>query len=91
MPNKTKQRNAEIAARSAALPKIRKELLDQIAGPAGTMTGEQINAATTALKKALIERALGGELSHHLGYPPGGERPDGAWATSATARAPRPC
>ena len=23
-----------------------------------------------ALKKALIERALGGELSHHLGYPP---------------------
>lgn len=77
MPSKTKQRNAEIAARSAALPKIPKELLDQIAGPAGPMTGEQINAATTALKKALIERALGGELSHHLGYPPGGERPDG--------------
>jgi transposase-like protein len=77
MPSKTKQRNAEIAARSAALPKISKELLDQIAGPAGPMTGEQINAATTALKKALIERALGGELSHHLGYPPGGERPDG--------------
>jgi putative transposase len=23
-----------------------------------------------AFKKALIERALGGELSHHLGYPP---------------------
>jgi transposase-like protein len=59
MPSKTKQRNAEIAARSAALPKISKELLDQIAGPAGPMTGEQINAATTALKKALIERALG--------------------------------
>jgi transposase-like protein len=29
-----------------------------------------------AFKKALIERALGGELSHHLGYPPGGERPE---------------
>jgi hypothetical protein len=28
-----------------------------------------------ALKKALIERALGGELSHHLGYPPGGDKP----------------
>jgi transposase-like protein len=27
-------------------------------------------------RKALIERALGGELSHHLGYPPGGERPE---------------
>ena len=77
MPSRTKQKNAEIAARSAALPKISKELLDQIVGPAGPMTGEQINAATTALKKALIERALGGELSHHLGYPPGGEKPAG--------------
>ena len=28
-----------------------------------------------ALKKALIERALGGELSHHLGYAPGGDKP----------------
>ena len=75
MPSKTKQRNAEIAARSAALPKIPEEVLDQVFGPIGPMTGEQINAATTALKKALIERALGGELSHHLGYPPGAERP----------------
>ena len=24
-------------------------------------------------KKALIERALGAELRHHLGYPPGGD------------------
>ena len=28
-----------------------------------------------AFKKALIERALGAELSHHLGYPPGAEKP----------------
>jgi len=27
-------------------------------------------------KKAIIERALGGELTHHLGYPPGGTKPD---------------
>jgi transposase-like protein len=27
-------------------------------------------------KKALIERALGGELTHHLGYAPGAEKPD---------------
>jgi transposase-like protein len=27
-------------------------------------------------KKALIERALGAELTHHLGYPPGTEKPD---------------
>ena len=77
MPSRTKLKNAQIAARSAALPKIPKELLDQIAGPGGLMSGEEINAATTALKKALIERALGGELSHHLGYPPGGESPGG--------------
>ena len=76
MPSRTKLKNAQIAARSAALPKIPKELLDRIAGPEGLMSGEEINAATTALKKALIERALGGELSHHLGYPPGGESPD---------------
>lgn len=31
------------------------------------MTAEAINAASMAFKKALIERALGAELSHHLG------------------------
>ncbi len=39
------------------------------------MMAEAIQDATMALKKALIERALGGELSHHLGYPPGGDKP----------------
>lgn len=55
-----------------------KELLDQVAGADAPMTAGQINAITMALKKALIGRALGGELSHHLGYKPGGERPEGA-------------
>lgn len=26
-------------------------------------------------RKALIERALGAEMSHHLGYPPGAAKP----------------
>jgi transposase-like protein len=65
MPSRTKQKNAEIAARSAALPKIPKELMDQLV--AGPMTGEQVNAATLAFKKALIERVMGAELGHHLG------------------------
>ncbi len=65
MPSRTKQKNAEIAARSAALPKIPKELMDQIV--AGSMTGEEVNAATLAFKKALIERVMGAELGHHLG------------------------
>lgn len=57
-----------------ALPAIPKELLDQFGQ--GAMTAEAINAASMAFKKALIERALGGELSHHLGYPPGAPKPD---------------
>ena len=73
MPSKTKLKNAAIAARSAALPKIPAQLLDQLFQ--GPMTAESIQDVTTALKKALIERALGGELSHHLGYPPGGDKP----------------
>ena len=39
------------------------------------MTAEAINAASLAFKKALIERALGGELNHHLGYPSGATKP----------------
>ena len=73
MPSKTKLKNAAIAARSAALPKIPAQLLDQLVQ--GPMTAESILDVTTALKKALIERALGGELSHHLGYSPGGDKP----------------
>ena len=40
------------------------------------MTGAEVNAASMAFKKALIERALGAELGHHLGYPSGQARPE---------------
>jgi putative transposase len=73
MPSKTRTKNAAIAAKSAALPKIPKELLDQFVQ--GPMTAEAIQEVSMAFKKALIERALGGELSHHLGYAPGGDKP----------------
>ena len=88
MPSKTKTRNAAIAARTAALPKLPKELLDQITAGGSPMTAEQINATTMALKKALIERALAGELTHHLGYPSGAARPDeeGNHRTGASAK-----
>ena len=65
MPSKTKTKNAEIAAKTAALPKIPKEIIDQFVK--GPMTAEAVNAASMAFKKALIERALGAELGHHLG------------------------
>jgi transposase-like protein len=40
------------------------------------MTAGEIDTATRRLKKALMERMLGGELSYHLGYPPGGTKPE---------------
>ena len=72
MPTKRKTTKAAEAA-LAAMPSIPKELIDQFV--TGPMSAEAIQDASMAFKKALIERALGGELSHHLGYPPGGERP----------------
>jgi transposase-like protein len=84
MPSRTKQKNAEIAARSAALPKIPKELIDQFVS--GPMTGEAVNAATMAFKKALIERALGAELGYHLGQPPAPEDTAGNHRNGTSAK-----
>jgi transposase-like protein len=50
------------------------DILDHFAAN-GRLTAEEIDAATRRLKKALIERALGAELSQHLGYPPGAAKP----------------
>ena len=71
MPRKTKK---TIEAAEAALPPIPKELIDQFV--TGPMSAEAVNAASMAFKKALIERALGAELSHHLGYAPGAAKPE---------------
>ena len=37
----------------------------------GPMSAAEVQAVSLALKKALIERAIGAELSHHLGYRAG--------------------
>ena len=71
MPRKLK-RSSTTAARLAPVPDA---ILDHFARP-GMLTGADVEAATQRFKKALIERALGAELSHHLGYPPGGAKPD---------------
>lgn len=70
MPRTTK-REKRPAERLAPVPD---EILDHFA-PDRPMTAEEIDAAGRRLKKALMERMLGGELSHHLGYPPGGTKP----------------
>jgi len=62
------------AAASVSLPEIPKELIDQFVK--GPMSAEAVQAASMAFKKALIERALGAELSHHLGYGAGEARPE---------------
>ena len=68
MPSKTSKMKPAVT-----LPTIPKDLLDQFVS--GPMSAEAVNAASMAFKKALIERALGAELSHHLGYPSGAEKP----------------
>jgi len=46
-------------------------VLDHFAGPARVMTPTEVEDAIRRYKKALLERALGAELTHHLGYAPG--------------------
>jgi putative transposase len=51
------------------------EILDQFVRQ-GPLSPEELEAAVRRFKKAIIERALGGELTHHLGYPPGATKPE---------------
>lgn len=72
MPRKTKTAMAD----KAALPRIPAELLEQLI-PAPVTPG-QLEDIFQQFKKAFIERALGAEMSQHLGYAPGQAKPDGA-------------
>jgi putative transposase len=69
MPSRAKKLDRAVAG----LPSIPQELVAQFL--TGPMTGEAINAAGIAFKQALIEASLNAELTHHLGYAPGAERP----------------
>ncbi len=42
----------------------------------GPLSVEELATAARRFKRAIVERAPGGELTHHLGYPPGGTTPD---------------
>jgi transposase-like protein len=70
MPRKLKLPKSE-----APLAPVPSEILDQFVRQ-GPISHEELEAAVRRFKKAIIERALGGELTHHLGYPPGGAKPD---------------
>lgn len=70
MPGKHRRR-----PKGPALEPVPSEILDHFVGQ-GPITPEELEATVRRFKKAVIERALGGELTHHLGYPAGGAKPD---------------
>src|SRR5436190_11219833 len=59
----------------APLAPVASEILDQFVRQ-GPISPKELDTAVRRFKKAIIERALGGELTHHLGYQPGGTKPD---------------
>lgn len=73
MPRRRKREPSSLAH----LPPVAAEVLDHFV-PNRPLTAAEVDAATQRFKKALLERALGAELTHHLGYPPGERKPDGA-------------
>jgi transposase-like protein len=74
MPNKRRTVAAQAAER-AALPEIPAELIEQLVK--GPMSPEEVQTLFLSFQKAVIERAMGAEMSHHLGYKPGQEKPEG--------------
>jgi len=72
MPSKTKNQMPD----DPHIPDIPKEFLDQFVR--GPMSAGDVEAVMRKLKKAVIERALGAEMNHHLGYAPGEAKPEGA-------------
>jgi transposase-like protein len=59
----------------APLAPIPAEILDQFVRQ-GPLTPDELDTVVRRFKKALVERALGAELTHHLGYALGGAKPE---------------
>jgi transposase-like protein len=70
MPRRRKAPQSE-----TPLAPVPEEILSQFVR-AGPVSVEELDAAVRRFKKAVIERALGGELTHHLGYAAGAPKPD---------------
>ena len=70
MPRRRKREASSLAS----LPPIASEVLDHFV-PNRPLTAAEVDQATQRFKKAIIERALGAELSHHLGYAAGAAKP----------------
>ena len=72
MPRKSKEPGAAKAAGSVPIPAA---LLDELVK--GPMSPTDVQALFQSFKQAVIERAMGAEMSHHLGYRAGEARPEG--------------
>jgi transposase-like protein len=72
MPRKTKETTAAEAVGSVPIPTA---LLDELVP--GPMSPTDVQALFQSFKQAVIERAMGAEMSHHLGYREGEARPEG--------------
>src|SRR6476469_877096 len=70
MPRKAKSSTSEVP-----LAPIASEILDQFVRQ-GPLTPEELDGVVRRFTKAIIERALGGELTHHLGYAVGEAKPE---------------
>jgi putative transposase len=70
----SKRRKTAVEAGKTAELNVPKELLDQLVK--GPMTQGDLETMFRSLKKAVIERAMHAEMSDHLGYAPGEEKPE---------------
>jgi transposase-like protein len=72
MPRKPKPPVQEVPIAELQVPE---ELLDQLVK--GPMSQDELESMFRSLKKAVIERAMGAEMSDHLGYRQGESKPEG--------------
>jgi putative transposase len=75
MTMQTKKTRNSIAKQAAALgplPALPPGLVEQLVD--GPLTPEAFDDLVTAFSKAVAERAIAGELNHHLGYAPGADK-----------------
>ena len=74
MPTKKRTVAAQAAARGPSR-EIPAELIEQLVQ--GPMSPSEVQDLFLSFQKAVIERAMGAEMSHHLGYKPGEDKPEG--------------
>jgi transposase-like protein len=72
MPRQTKK---AAASGKTSLPQLSQQMLEELIP--GPVTKEQFTDIFENFKKAFIERAMGAEMSQHLGYAPGQDKPEG--------------